>query len=208
MLSFVSCLGQGVPPWQQKTKILKSFTGSGWRDGSAGKSTHWLLFPRSWVQIPATTWWLTTIYNEIWHLFWHGWRLKTATVHLCIINNFLKKKEFYRVKVHQMTEKRNSRELTFWGTTTRQRMLDQNGPSWRSYFNTPSSYGSLPTVSMFYSSVYRRYICLLISSLLRGCAYCIKKKREQENNWEAQFSISKKVEANEGRKVGSSLKIS
>jgi hypothetical protein len=27
---------------------------------------HWLLFQRSWVQFPATTWWLTTICNEIW----------------------------------------------------------------------------------------------------------------------------------------------
>jgi hypothetical protein len=29
-----------------------------------GKSTR-LLFRRSRVQIPATTWWLTTIHNEI-----------------------------------------------------------------------------------------------------------------------------------------------
>jgi hypothetical protein len=36
----------------------------GWRDGSAVKSTR-LLFRRSRVQIPATTWWLTTIRNEI-----------------------------------------------------------------------------------------------------------------------------------------------
>jgi hypothetical protein len=27
---------------------------------------HWLLFRRSWVQIPATTWWLTTICNKTW----------------------------------------------------------------------------------------------------------------------------------------------
>jgi hypothetical protein len=26
---------------------------------------HWLLFLRSWVQIPGSTWWLTTICNEI-----------------------------------------------------------------------------------------------------------------------------------------------
>jgi hypothetical protein len=31
---------------------------------AAGKSTR-LLFQRSEVQIPATTWWLTTIRNEI-----------------------------------------------------------------------------------------------------------------------------------------------
>jgi hypothetical protein len=38
--------------------------GEGWRDGSAVKSIDWL-FQRSRVQIPATTWWLTTIHNEI-----------------------------------------------------------------------------------------------------------------------------------------------
>jgi hypothetical protein len=36
----------------------------GWRDGSVCKSTR-LLFRRSRVQIPATTRWLTTIYNKI-----------------------------------------------------------------------------------------------------------------------------------------------
>jgi hypothetical protein len=47
-----------------------------------------LLFWRSWVQIPATTWWLTTICNEIWlPLLMH---LETATVYLDIINLFLK----------------------------------------------------------------------------------------------------------------------
>jgi hypothetical protein len=45
---------------------------------------HWLLFQRSWVQIPATTWWLTTICNEIrWPLLV---RLNKATVYLHIIN--------------------------------------------------------------------------------------------------------------------------
>jgi hypothetical protein len=39
---------------------LKNFSGGGWWDGSVGKSTR-LLFRRSGVQIPATTWWLTTI---------------------------------------------------------------------------------------------------------------------------------------------------
>jgi hypothetical protein len=37
----------------------------GWRDGSTVKSTR-LLFLRSRVQFPATTWWLTTICNGIW----------------------------------------------------------------------------------------------------------------------------------------------
>jgi hypothetical protein len=46
---------------------------------------HWLLFRKSWVQIPATTWWLTTTRNEIWHpLLEH---LKAATVYVCIIIN-------------------------------------------------------------------------------------------------------------------------
>jgi hypothetical protein len=36
----------------------------GWLDGSVGRSTL-LLFRRSGVQIPATTWWLTTIRMEI-----------------------------------------------------------------------------------------------------------------------------------------------
>jgi hypothetical protein len=44
-----------------------------------------LLFWRSWVQIPATTWWLTTTHNEIWHPLLV--RLKTTTVYLCIIMN-------------------------------------------------------------------------------------------------------------------------
>jgi hypothetical protein len=39
---------------------------------------------RSWIQIPATTWWLTTICNEIWCPLLGC--LKTATVHLHIIN--------------------------------------------------------------------------------------------------------------------------
>ena len=57
---------------------------SGWRDGSAVKSTDWL-FRRSRVQIPATTWWLTTIHNEIWCPLLGC--LKTATVYLHIIIN-------------------------------------------------------------------------------------------------------------------------
>jgi hypothetical protein len=55
----------------------------GWWDGSVGKSTR-LLFRRSGVQIPATTWWLTTICNEIWLPLLEC--LKTATVYLHIIN--------------------------------------------------------------------------------------------------------------------------
>jgi hypothetical protein len=35
-----------------------------WRDDWVVEE-HWLLFQRSWVQIPATTWWLTTICNGI-----------------------------------------------------------------------------------------------------------------------------------------------
>jgi hypothetical protein len=55
----------------------------GWWDGSVGKSTR-LLFQRSGVQIPATTWWLTTIRNKIWCPLLVC--LKTATVYLHIIN--------------------------------------------------------------------------------------------------------------------------
>jgi hypothetical protein len=56
----------------------------GWWDGSVGKSTRLLLLWRSGVQIPATTWWLTTIHNEIWLPLLEC--LKTATVYLHIIN--------------------------------------------------------------------------------------------------------------------------
>ena len=55
----------------------------GWWDGSVGKSTR-LFFQRSEVQIPATTWWLTTTHNEIWCPLLV--RLKTSTVYLHIIN--------------------------------------------------------------------------------------------------------------------------
>jgi hypothetical protein len=58
--------------------------GWGWWDGSVGKSTR-LLFWRSRVQIPATTWWLTTIRNKIWLPLLVC--LKTATVYLHIIIN-------------------------------------------------------------------------------------------------------------------------
>jgi hypothetical protein len=68
----------------------------GWWDGSAGKSTR-LLFRRSRVQIPATTWWLTTILNKIWHPLLEC--LKTATVYLhIIINKSLKKNECKKKK--------------------------------------------------------------------------------------------------------------
>ena len=63
----------------------------GWWDGSVGKSTR-LLFQRSRVQIPATTWWLTTICDKIWRPLLEC--LKTATVYLhIIINKNLKKKK-------------------------------------------------------------------------------------------------------------------
>ena len=39
----------------------------------------WLLFQRTWVQFPATTWWLTTICNGVWCPFLVC--LKTATVY-------------------------------------------------------------------------------------------------------------------------------
>jgi hypothetical protein len=39
-----------------------------WRCREAWLSSleQWLLFQRSWVQVPATTWWLTTICKGIW----------------------------------------------------------------------------------------------------------------------------------------------
>jgi hypothetical protein len=63
--------------------IYKMCIAGGWWDGSVGKSTR-LLFRRSKVQIPATTWWLTTTRNEIWCPLLEC--LKTATVYLHIIN--------------------------------------------------------------------------------------------------------------------------
>jgi hypothetical protein len=51
---------------------------------------HWLLFQRSWVQIPANTWWLTTIRDEIWRPLLVC--LKTATMYLDIIINLFKTK--------------------------------------------------------------------------------------------------------------------
>jgi hypothetical protein len=49
----------------------------------AQREEHWLLFRRPWVQIPATTWWLTTTCNEIWWPFLAC--LKSATVYLCTL---------------------------------------------------------------------------------------------------------------------------
>ena len=43
-----------------------------------------LLFQRSWVQFPATTWWLTTICNKIWRPLLEC--LKAATVYLHTLN--------------------------------------------------------------------------------------------------------------------------
>ena len=71
--------------------LLQEDASWGWWDGSVGKSTQ-LLFRRSGVQIPATTWWLTTIPNEIWLPLLEC--LKTATVYLHIINKQIFKKEF------------------------------------------------------------------------------------------------------------------
>jgi hypothetical protein len=63
-------------------KVFLRKWGWGWWDGSVGKSTR-LLFRRSRVQIPATTWWLTTICNKIWLPLLEC--LKTATVYLHIL---------------------------------------------------------------------------------------------------------------------------
>jgi hypothetical protein len=50
-------------PWEGSPKLYKKAIW-GWRHGSEVKSTD-CFFQRSWVQFPATTWWLTTICNGI-----------------------------------------------------------------------------------------------------------------------------------------------
>ena len=86
-----------------KTFFRQKFLLLGWWDGSVGKSTR-LLFRRSSsnpskkrVQIPATTWWLTTIRNKIWLPLLEC--LKTATVYLHIINKLIKKKKFFLLSI-------------------------------------------------------------------------------------------------------------
>jgi hypothetical protein len=90
--------------WNIKYIVANKFiTLRGWWDGSEGKSTR-LLFWRSRVQIPATTWWLTTICNEISRpllVF-----LKTATVYLDVINKSLKKKKNKRVLTLRVFKKK------------------------------------------------------------------------------------------------------
>jgi hypothetical protein len=62
----------------------------GWWDGSVGKSTR-LLFRRFRVQIPATTWWLTTIRNEIWLPLLEYVKTATVYLHKIITKSFKKK---------------------------------------------------------------------------------------------------------------------
>jgi hypothetical protein len=92
-LTDLSCSKQSyIGRWGRfsfKQTLLKNHMFGGWWDGSVGKSTR-LLFRRSGVQIPATTWWLTTICNKIWRPLLEC--LKTATVYLHIINKSKKKK--------------------------------------------------------------------------------------------------------------------
>jgi hypothetical protein len=76
----------------------------GWRDGSAVKSTDC----SSRVQIPATTWWLTTICNEIGCLLLMC--LKTATVYLHIINKSLKRRKEERKKERKKERKEERKE--------------------------------------------------------------------------------------------------
>jgi hypothetical protein len=57
---------------------LRSRESSGMERWLSGQE-HWVLCWRSWVQIPATIWWLTTIRNEIWRALMVC--LKTATVY-------------------------------------------------------------------------------------------------------------------------------
>ena len=72
----------GQPRLYRKTLSQKNIY-RGWWDGSVGKSTQ-LLFLRSGIQITATTWWLTTIHNEIWLPLLEC--LRTATVYSHVIN--------------------------------------------------------------------------------------------------------------------------
>jgi hypothetical protein len=86
--AFKGLLCWGKPGWAEllslwQTRSRERIAHRGWWDGSVGKST-WLLYRRSRVQIPATTWWLTTIRNEIWFPLLEC--LKTATMYFHIIN--------------------------------------------------------------------------------------------------------------------------
>jgi hypothetical protein len=95
-----------------------SCIGRGWWDDSAGKSTR-LLFRRSWVHIPATTWWLTTIRNEIWLPLLEC--LKTATVYLhIIINKSLKKKRCIGSLQSVFNSLTSKRRATRWSVLYRQ----------------------------------------------------------------------------------------
>ena len=80
-LPYLASVGGRRTDWILRERLL-----SGWE--------HRLLFWRSRIQIPATTWWLTTIHSEIWlPLLVH---LKTPTVYLdIIINKSLKKKRIW-----------------------------------------------------------------------------------------------------------------
>jgi hypothetical protein len=49
--------------WNRVCLLLEEYLGL---ERWLSSEEHWLPFQRSWVQIPATTWWLTTICNEIW----------------------------------------------------------------------------------------------------------------------------------------------
>jgi hypothetical protein len=65
----------------------------GWRDISVVKGTG-CSFWRSWVQIPATKWWLPTICNEIWGPLLGCQKTVTVYLHI-IINRSLKKKPMW-----------------------------------------------------------------------------------------------------------------
>jgi hypothetical protein len=69
---WVDKAGIKIEEFQRHTQNPSSH--SGWE--------HWLLFQRSCVQFPATTWWLTTIYNGIWcPLLACGYICRQNTVH-------------------------------------------------------------------------------------------------------------------------------
>jgi hypothetical protein len=58
---------------------------------------HWLLFQRSWVQFPATTWWLTTICSRVWCPLLVC--LKTPTVYSHTMNEWINKSSLKKIRI-------------------------------------------------------------------------------------------------------------
>ena len=90
--------------------VACAYTPSTWKSKTGLVRWHWLLFQRSWVQIPATIWWLATIRNEIWHPFLEC--LKSATVYLHINKKQNKK------QTNKQTTKKESLRQEDWHKVT------------------------------------------------------------------------------------------